>query len=235
MTKRLRLSVLFGVAILAGVFASAALANVIGISGSMEGSIKVSPGDWVSAGYSFTIPGSHPAETVQFVDATVTLTGPCTNGGYGTVTVPLTSGPYTDPVNSSDWFPTGDQNSPTSLQGAVQAPSNLCGGAGQMDASSGAVFAADLQASDTSVKINVRFHYRDPNAKGKGNVDCYALTPAQWDSATCGASWSSTNSYTPDILLPLGTIGGLMLAGLLGATLIVRQIRSVRRAKAHQT
>lgn len=191
--------------------------------------MNISPGDWVSAGYDFTIPGNHVAETVQFANASVTIAGPCSNGGNGTVVIPLTAGPYTDPANKPDWFPTGDQNNPLSLEGAVTAPANLCGGTGTLNAASGAVFAADLEASSTAAKINVRFHYRDPKAKGKANVDCYALTQKQWDPATCGASWSSTNSYTPDLLLPVAMIGGLLVSALLGGALVVRQLRMRRR------
>lgn len=229
MKKTLRPSLVLLVVVLAGVFVPAAFANVIGISGSMEGSIKISPGDWISAGYDFTIPGSHAAQTIQFVNATVTISGPCTNGGNDTVVIPLTAGPYSLGANDGNWYPTGDENSPLSLEGAVQAPANLCGGAGQLNASSGAVFSADLQSTVTTNSIHVQFHYRDPNAKGMGNVDCYALTQAQWNASTCGASWSSTDAFIPDLLLPVAMIGGLLLSALLGGALVIRQLRLRRR------
>ena len=41
-----------------------------------------------------------------------------------------------------------------------------------MSLKAGGTFSADLQASDTSVKIKVAFHYRVPAGKGKPNVDC---------------------------------------------------------------
>ena len=220
------------VAGVAGVFASSALANPLTISGSMEGSIKISPGDWISAGYEFTMPGNHAAATVQLAGAQVTISGPCTNGGDATVTIPLAAGPYSDPANSSSWYPSGDENSPSSLQGAVQAPADLCGGTGQLDASAGAIFIADLQSTDTTDPIHLAFHYRDPNAKGKGNIDCYALTQSQWDAAACGASWSSTSSYYADVIVPLFTVGGFLLAAILGGVLFMRQRHLKQRLAA---
>jgi hypothetical protein len=41
--------------------------------------------------------------------------------------------------------------------------------------------------------INWRFKYRDPNAKGKGNVNCLDTTdPRRAKADVCGASWSET-------------------------------------------
>jgi hypothetical protein len=168
----------------------------------MEGSVRIANGDHVAAGYSFTFPGGHPEVHVQMANAQVSFAGNCSNGGTGTLTVPLRAGdaaghPYDVPANSSDWFPSGDEGSPASYQGAVVA--NVCGGAGTLDGSRGATFSADVQADDTADAIHVRFHYRDPNAKGKGNYDCSASTYA---AAVCGASWSGTASLTPDALPP---------------------------------
>lgn len=219
------------VAALGAVFAGPASATVAAISGSMEGAIKISPGDWVSAGYRFSIPGSHPAETVWVASAQVSLSGPCTNGGSATVVVPLSAGPYTVLANDNNWWPTGDQQSAASFQGAVQAPAGLCGGTGKLDASAGADFSADLQSTDQSNKISVSFHYRDPAAKGQPNVDCSNVESANWSSSTCGASWSGTPSYFPDVPVPMIAIGGILLSILMCGVLLARQ-RRLRRAHA---
>ena len=61
---------------------SAAAANTVTISGSMEGAIKIANGDFVAGGYQFTIPGAHPDTHVTIASATVTISGPCSNGGH---------------------------------------------------------------------------------------------------------------------------------------------------------
>jgi len=193
-------------AVAACVLPGAALANTILISGSMEGSIRISNGDFVAAGYRFTIPGNHPATHVLIANAQVVFHGTCSNGSsQNTLTIQLRPGPvgggtYLVPANSSAVFPTNNQQSPESFQGSLVA--NVCGGGGAtLDASRGATFSGDLQADQTN-KIQIAFHYRDPNAKGKGNFDCSASTSASLGSSVCGASWSGTIALEPDRLQP---------------------------------
>jgi hypothetical protein len=155
------------------------LANSINMGPqAMEGDLKVSPGAVLMAGYDFTIPGSHPADTVQLVNASVTFQAQCASGpGGGTIVVFLSGGPITVPQNSSAWFPSGDQSSPLVYQGSVAVP-DLCGG-GLVRLQSGGTFSADLQASDTSHSVHVRWHYSANGSSG---------------------SWSGTASFTPDPL-----------------------------------
>ena len=63
-----------------------------------------------------------------------------------------------------------------------------------MDNSKGAIFEATVsQDPATGSLLNWRFKYRDPNAKGKGNVNCLDTTDPRRDRAdVCGASWSET-------------------------------------------
>jgi hypothetical protein len=160
----------------------------------MEGALTtILPGDWISGGYDFTIPGSHPQSTVTVTNPTVTLPVYCPQGGGpgGNIVINMPSATYTVGANNNSWIPTGDQNSVLSWEGAVQAP-NLCGGL-PMANKSGAIFNS---GTTTQGGANFRFKYRDPHAKGKGNVDC---ADANWnpisqrnDAATCGASWSQT-------------------------------------------
>jgi len=197
-----------GPALAAGILASlafpaAAFASNVKITSSAEGSIKIASGDYVAAGYQFTIPGNHPATTVLVAEATVTITGPCSNGGSDALTIPLAAGPYGDPLNSSAWYPNGPlgQDDPASYQGSVTA--SVCGGSGTLNASAGAVFSAEVEADQTAAPIHIRFHYRDPNAKGHGNVDCQ--TASSPPASVCGASWSGTQSLMP---AELGESGG---------------------------
>src|SRR5439155_5420705 len=61
-----------------------------------------------------------------------------------------------------------------------------------LDASAGATFAADVHATDPAARVEVAFHYRDPNARGKGNVDCSTATGA----AACAISRSGAVGLT---------------------------------------
>ena len=152
------------------------LANAISMGPqAMEGDLKVSPGTILRAGYDFTIPGSHPADTVQLVNATVTFQAGCASGaGGGTFVVFLSGNPMTVPANNSDWFPSGDQQSPLVYQGSIAVP-DLCGG-GVVRLQTGGVFSADLQASNTRLSVHVRWHYSANGSSG---------------------SWSGTGSFVP--------------------------------------
>ncbi len=155
------------------------LANSISMGPqAMEGDLKVSPGTVLMAGYDFTIPGSHPPDTVQLVNAFVTFQAQCASGaGGGTIVVSLSGNPVTVPQNASGWFPSGDQSSPLVYQGSVAVP-DLCGG-GLVRLQSGGTFSGDLQASDTTHSVHLRWHYSANGSSG---------------------SWSGTASFTPDPL-----------------------------------
>ncbi len=182
-------------------FAGTAHANTFTISGSMEGHIVVANGDHVVAGYVFKLAGAHPDTRVLMADATVTITGNCSNGGSDTLTIPLRAGdatfnqPYLVASNNSDWVPTGDEQSPDSYESPPGFTANVCGGVGTLDGGQGATIHADLQADPVTSDIAIRFHYRDPNAKGKGNVDC---SVGMHSASECGASWSGTLTMKPD-------------------------------------
>ena len=172
----------------------------------MEGDLKLNPGAVLQAGYDFTIPGGHPTSTVSFVNAQVVFQVGCASGsGGGVVTVPLGAGPYVDPANDSAWFPSGDQHSGLVYQGSVTVP-DLCGG-GQLRFQQGGTFSADLQSTDTSTSVHVRWHYSANGTSG---------------------SWSGTGSFVPDPTtpIPVGAVGGGVLALVLGGVLLVWQRRS---------
>jgi hypothetical protein len=200
--------------------AGGASANAISISGNTEGSIKIANGDYISAGYSFSVPGAHPDALYKLSGASVTIEGTCSNGGTGSVVIPVSSPStgYVVPANNSQWFPTGDQSSTESYQGSVAA-SGLCGGTGSLSVrAGGATFTADVHSTDSADSISVRFHFRDPNAKGKGNIDCRLSSPSK---AICGAGWSATRAIVPEFgkATPSITTSG---TGALGGDKIIR-------------
>ena len=95
---------------------------------AMEGDLKVAPGTALLVGYDFTIPGNHPEATVSFLDASVAFQATCVSGpAQGTIVVALADASYTDPQNSSGWYPSGDQHSPSVYQGMTSIP-DLCDG-----------------------------------------------------------------------------------------------------------
>ena len=187
------------------VFPASALANTVSISGSMEGAIQIANGDSVAAGYQFSLMGAHPEAHVLMANASVTFTGTCSNGSpANTLSIPLRSGaagggPYDIAVNDTSTHPGTNEQDAVSYQGSVTA--SVCGGTGRLDASKGATFSADLKSDVTANDVHVQFHYRDPNAKGKGNYDCSA---SNYSADKCGASWSGTASLKPS---PLPTCG----------------------------
>jgi hypothetical protein len=142
---------------------------------AMQGNLKVSPGTVLMAGYDFTIPGSHPAITVDLVNAQVVFQAECVSGGdAGPIVVLLAGGPITVPQNSSAWYPSGDQHSPLVYQGSVVVP-DLCGG-GLITLKQGGTFSAVLLATDTTRSVHVRWHYSANGSSG---------------------SWSGTGSFRP--------------------------------------
>ena len=93
-----------------------------------EGSLVVNPGDTLSAGYDFDMPGSHPAATLGFSNTTVTFQAACSSGsGGGQIVVHVPNEQYTDPLNVISWQPSGNQQDPSVYQGQTTVP-DLCHG-----------------------------------------------------------------------------------------------------------
>ena len=132
---------------------------------AMEGDLKVAPGSTLKAGYSFTMPGNHPAATVTFVGACAVFQATCVSGtGTATLTVPMTDQTYQDGVNSSAWLPSGDQSNAATYQGSVTVP-DVCGG-GLVRLQKGGTFTAGVTSTDKTDKVNVRWHYRGTTDAG---------------------------------------------------------------------
>lgn len=170
---------------------------------SMEGNLNIRPGDWISGGYNFKFVSSSHGATQYTVTATVTVPVTCSGGSIENIIIPLgapgqlngggvTTFTYNIPAGDTTNHASNDQNSILVWEGAVQAPATLCGGAGGNN-SKGAIFNTTVSQNPQVGLVNWQFHYRDPNAKGKGNVNCTdASNPKRDDAATCGASWSQT-------------------------------------------
>jgi probable HAF family extracellular repeat protein len=169
---------------------------------TMEGSIKLSPGDWVSGGYSFKT--NFPKAGSFTIAASVTIAGKCIGGTMtsDSVTIGLGTRTYAVPAGTTDWLPTGDAGSALSWMGAAQVPSTICGGGGaKLDGSKGAVFTANVSASPAQPfgTVSYRFKFRDPAAKGKPNTNCTDTSdPNRAKADVCGASWSATVSASSD-------------------------------------
>ncbi len=170
---------------------------------SMEGDLHINPGDWISGGYNFKfVDGSHAA-TQYTVTATVTVPVTCSNGTVQNVVIPLgqpgaldgggvTTVTFNIAAGDTSNHATNDSNSILAWEGAVQAPANLCGGTTGRN-QTGAVFNATVTQNPHVGLVDWQFHYRDPNAKGKGNVNCTdASNPLRSHADVCGASWSQT-------------------------------------------
>jgi serine protease AprX len=147
------------------------------VAGSMEGNLKIEPGDTLEAGYGFSMPGSHPGAIVQFALPSVSIPLSCTSGGayVGTATINLRGGPYIELMNEAASLPTSAQSSPASYQGSTTAP-NLCNGGVMYGASAG--MSTELISTDATDPVDVEFHYSDP----------------QRDAS---AAWSSPSSAVP--------------------------------------
>jgi Galactose oxidase, central domain len=142
---------------------------------AMEGNLELAPGSTLEAGYDFTMPGNHPAATVTFTGAQVTFAWTCVSGsGSGTLVVPMANQSYTDAQNSSAWYPSGDQNSSLVYQGSIAVP-NYCSG-GLLSFQAGGTFSTSISSTDTTDKVNVRWHYSGGGSAG---------------------SWSGTQSIVP--------------------------------------
>jgi hypothetical protein len=170
---------------------------------SMEGDLHIAPGDWISGGYNFKFTNGSHAATMYSVTATVTVPVTCPDNSIQNIIIPLgapgqlngggvSTFTYSIPAGDTSNHATNNQNSILTWEGAVQAPASLCGGQVGRN-QKGAIFNTTVSQSPQVGLVDWQFHYRDPNAKGKGNVNCTdASDPRRNDAATCGASWSPT-------------------------------------------
>jgi hypothetical protein len=175
---------------------------------SMEGDLHIRAGDWVSIGYNFHANVSSATTIIVAFRAEVSCAGgpPMRIPNFESVNpinFPRPAAPlypnvldgdqflatYGLPAGFSGKLPTGDSNNPMTFAGASIAPRDC-------DAARGAQFFVDVSQNAGSPAYDWQFKFRDPNAKGKGNVNCanpaQAAPSGKFDAAQCGASWSAT-------------------------------------------
>ncbi len=151
--------------------APASSGQTVTVGGSMEGNLPVNPGDTISAGYDFSMPGTHPGATVTVTGGIVQVNVICADGSAQTLTMALPEQSYTVGANDNSWYPSPDQSSSLVYQGSVMAPATLCGGH-QGNAPNGATMSAIFQSTDATDPLDVRFHYSDRSAGGwSGSVN----------------------------------------------------------------
>lgn len=163
-----------------------------------QGKVMISNGDWVSGGYALK---SNVTGNIT-VAAKIVITGPCSNGGTDTMTVPLQSMTYASPAGDG-WLPTRFSISPLSWQGSVQVgvdTPTICGGVGDLNAKKGAFLTATLSANPTQpgATVKFRFKYSDPAAKGRPNTNCMSSNP--FVILNCLTLWSGPEAYELDDL-----------------------------------
>lgn len=191
----------------------------VDFTGSGQGALKWQPTStgtsgilptWINAGYHFRVDTKQPA-FVETVTSQLVLPVHCggANGPYAGVpitwkgqaldkngvpflgiVVPMGTLNFNVPANSTQWIPTGDQNSILSWMTAIGTP-DLCGSL-TMYNSEGADFQATFAFPPVG-HIFEQFHYRIPAAKGKPNTNCTDATdPNRAKADVCGAGWSAT-------------------------------------------
>jgi len=110
---------------------------------AMEGNLLVSPGTILKAGYDFTVPGNKASFDVTVSGPSVRFTVRCASGAVptaSTFTVAMATSSYA--VTNSQWYPSGDQSSPSVYQGSTAVP-DLCHG-GQLSLSQGGTFTSSV-------------------------------------------------------------------------------------------
>ena len=140
---------------------------------SMGNNLTVNSGDNVFAGYTLSMPGSHPATTVSLAGGNVQTDVSCPDGTSYTLRVPFPNQSYSIAANDNAWWPASNQNSPLVYQGSATA--SACSGSVTKNAyfsalgvSSGAgnPGGPGFQTTDTTDPLNVRFHCSDNGAGG---------------------------------------------------------------------
>jgi hypothetical protein len=189
------------------------------MSGSMQGDMKIQPGDELSAGDVISMSGSHPQATVNILGGIVTLPISCSDGGgpSGWISIALASGPYSFAQNSWTSLPTDKQGVAASFQGTTVAP-DLCSG-GPMWSSS-ATYWAEVTSTDTNDPVSLKFHYIDSTTQNLSKWDWNPVTTTPASSTPGGTTVSLAQLWTGSSWNPANWSGlSLSLSTTLNATL----------------
>ncbi len=156
---------------------------------AMDGNLQVAQGSTLSVGYDFKMPGHHPPATVGFMGTTVTFNATCASGSPGTRTieVDISDRGYSDPANSSAWYPSGDKNDASTYQGSTTVP-GFCDQGALVRLQQGGKFTTNVSSADTQDRMNLRWHYAD-GTSGDWS-DAYSVIP----SPATGCAVTNTNT-----------------------------------------
>ena len=217
---RSRLGAIAGALLAVVLLAGPAQANQVSMGPqAMEGHLQAPVGSVIDGGFDFNVSGVSGPTTITWADAKITFTPFCSNGDTYTGPTAITMGSpsYTVNDNGAGWIPSGDQASDLVYQsiasgGSITITSSMCNG-GDVDFQHGGTFTADLQGSDTSVMVAVRWHYRQ-----------------FFNNKRTSGSWSGTGHFNPDqTTVPVGAVGFVALAVLAAGALAIMQRRSRRK------
>lgn len=172
---------------------------------AMEGDLKVPQGSTLQVGYGFTMPGGHPGATVGFSETTVTFNATCASGtpGAATVVVSIPDAAYTDPAGSSGWYPTGDERSSASYEGAATVPS-FCDPGALVRLQQGGTFSTAVTSTDTTDPVNVRWHYRENTAGSWSGT--YSVIPGVPTTTQLGPTASLTVGQQVSLAVSVGPV-----------------------------
>ena len=185
---------------------------------NMEGTLKLKPGDLFSAGFVFRVRRPHPWTQVKIVAPAMVVKYRCEGDSTNTVKSFVVQGAtgyeYNRLVEPDDerWAPTKDTNLADGFQ-FVTTVGDLCasyptkvmivdGGTKGVDFAARVAFKAPDGSTTPlpSMTLEIKFHYRDPRAKGHANIDCSdrVQNPSPGIPA-CTAKWSATKSLIPAV------------------------------------
>jgi hypothetical protein len=146
----------------------------------LDNRLILNSGDTVMAGYAITMPGQHPAATVNVPNANIQMDILCLDGSSYTLKIPLSAQNFSIPANENRWFPSAVQNSPLVYQGSATNPGCSSGGLGRatrsyftavgvQDGFAGDGAGPGFITTDTMDPTNVRFHATDTNNGSGGH------------------------------------------------------------------
>lgn len=175
---------------------------------TMEGTLKLKPGDIIAIGYTLRVQKPHPAATLRLSGLTVTLKARCEGDPYNSprnISLFMEEGSAVTVAIAQDderWTPTRDTNQAVGFQASMPTPGNLCGDAAIIvdEVSGGVDFSAYIEASQPGLTVDMKFHYRVPAAKGFANIDCSSLVQNRSPGTpACLAKWSAVASTSPGV------------------------------------
>lgn len=207
---------------------------------------KIKPGDYLSVGYIYKVTDTTYPVDIAIINPKVILALRCNNGAGGrNLVIPAwdTSAKAPSSLNIYRDTATNDKINPDILQGAPDVDAqvfgyqgyrvvpDLCGGNSSMtldDHSGRATFTAEVQGNKPQARVRLRFHLRDPQAKGfKPEINCAdpAINPPKKPlGAPCSGPWSTEFSIYPSAfatavptLGPLVSVSGTVFNDLDGS------------------